>query len=157
MPSKRDIETFVTHVCKDYNIAVDKSMTMGNCTNCQQMINQCTLDSSSFAPPPSPSQSSHVSSSASPSAYLNEIHYSIYDSYQRYIRFFKKECFDPCRRFGRFDERITISHDNRVIETTMCQMNFFKWFIISGGMQLFLDSIYNKTLHVNTQYVFDCV
>jgi len=58
----------------------------------------------------------------------NIIHFNVYLSYRSQLKAYSKQLFDPFRR----RERITFTYDNigkKNIETTIGQMNFFRWVI----------------------------
>ncbi len=54
----------------------------------------------------------------------NIIHFNVYLSYRSQLKAYSKQQFDPFRR----RDRITfISADNQSLETTIGQLNFFRW------------------------------
>jgi len=56
----------------------------------------------------------------------NVIHFNVYLSYRSQLKAYSKQLFDPFRR----RERITFIFDNKnSIETTIGQLNFFRWVI----------------------------
>ena len=53
----------------------------------------------------------------------NGSHFTVYDSYKSQLKSFSKKRFDPfCRR-----ERISYTHKGLSLNTTVGQLNFFKW------------------------------
>lgn len=56
----------------------------------------------------------------------NIIHFNVYLSYRSQLKAYSKQLFDPFRR----RERLTFKCDNKTsIETTIGQLNFFRWII----------------------------
>ena len=56
----------------------------------------------------------------------NVVHFNVYLSYRSQLKAYSKQLFDPFRR----RERITFIFDNKnSIETTIGQLNFFRWVI----------------------------
>ena len=56
----------------------------------------------------------------------NVLHFNVYLSYRSQLKAYSKQLFDPFRR----RERITFIFDNKnSIETTIGQLNFFRWVI----------------------------
>lgn len=58
---------------------------------------------------------------------MNIIHFNVYLSYRSQLKAYSKQLFDPFRR----RDRITFMYDNdsKSIETTIGQLNFFRWVI----------------------------
>jgi hypothetical protein len=71
----------------------------------------------------------------------NVIHFNVYLSYRSQLKAYSKQQFDPFRR----RDRITfISTDNQSLETTIGQLNFFRWVLqndILDYVTLHLDEI----------------
>lgn len=72
----------------------------------------------------------------------NIIHFNVYLSYRSQLKAYSKQLFDPFRR----RDRITFMYDNNEhnIETTIGQLNFFRWVIqndILGYIQDHLGEI----------------
>jgi hypothetical protein len=71
----------------------------------------------------------------------NIIHFNVYLSYRSQLKAYSKQQFDPFRR----RDRITfISADNQPLETTIGQLNFFRWVLqndILDYVTLHLDDI----------------
>ena len=55
----------------------------------------------------------------------------IRNDYQTQLRAYTRRMFDPFRR----SQRYVLDYEDRVIETTIGQMNFFKWVIENGHWQ----------------------
>lgn len=69
----------------------------------------------------------------------NVIHFNVYLSYRSQLKAYSKQQFDPFRR----RDRITfISADNQSLETTIGQLNFFRWVLQND----ILDYV---TLHID--------
>ena len=52
--------------------------------------------------------------------------FNLYDEYRAQLKSFTKKFFDPFRRHDRISY---IINENDTIETTIGQLNFFKWFL----------------------------
>lgn len=61
----------------------------------------------------------------------------VHSNYRSQLKAFSKQQFDPFRR----RERIIFEvHNNRTIETTVGQLNFFRWAIEAGVLQYVIDN-----------------
>lgn len=57
---------------------------------------------------------------------MNIVHFNVYLSYRSQLKAYSKQLFDPFRR----RDRITFVYDgNKKLETTIGQLNFFRWII----------------------------
>lgn len=71
----------------------------------------------------------------------NIIHFNVYLSYRSQLKAYSKQLFDPFRR----RERITFVYDahNSKFETTIGQLNFFRW-IIQNDILEYIKLRYNE-------------
>ena len=69
----------------------------------------------------------------------NSKHLNIFQDYKLMLKSFKKKKFDPFCRC----ERILISLNNHNLETTVGQLNFFKWIIKNNIFQYIKDNKLN--------------
>lgn len=69
----------------------------------------------------------------------NNEYFKIYDDYKQQLKAFSKQQFDPFRR----RERIIFLYDkdNNSIETTIGQLNFFKWILKNNILGYIVDNI----------------
>lgn len=56
----------------------------------------------------------------------NQHYFNVYSNYRSQLKAFKKIKFDPFRRRERID---FYYNDNQYVETTIGQLNFFRWFV----------------------------
>jgi hypothetical protein len=71
---------------------------------------------------------------------VNVIHFNVYLSYRSQLKAYSKQLFDPFRR----RDRITFMYeDNKSIETTIGQLNFFRWVIQNDILQYITENITN--------------
>lgn len=77
----------------------------------------------------------------------NIIHFNVYLSYRSQLKAYSKQLFDPFRR----RDRITFFFDtNKSIETTIGQLNMFRWILqndILDYINIYLDIIENDMVH----------
>lgn len=71
----------------------------------------------------------------------NVIHFNVYLSYRSQLKAYSKQQFDPFRR----RDRIMFHHDIdcQPIETTIGQLNFFRW-ILQNNILSYIDENYDK-------------
>jgi hypothetical protein len=55
-------------------------------------------------------------------------------SYRARLNTHSKKYFDPFRRGKRFDYRYDKNDNEKVVETTLCQLNFFRWLFLHNLM-----------------------
>lgn len=68
----------------------------------------------------------------------NVVHFNVYLSYRSQLKAYSKHAFDPFRR----RERITFFYDaTNSIETTIGQLNFFRWMIENNILQYIHDHL----------------
>lgn len=66
----------------------------------------------------------------------NVMHFNVYLSYRSQLKAYSKQLFDPFRR----RDRITFMYDNnKSIETTIGQLNFFRW-ILQNDILNYIES-----------------
>jgi hypothetical protein len=64
---------------------------------------------------------------------MNVIHFNVYLSYRSQLKAYSKQLFDPFRRRDRI--MFYYENDNKSIETTIGQLNFFRWVLQNDIMQ----------------------
>ena len=64
-------------------------------------------------------------------------YFNVYSNYRSQLKAFKKIQFDPFRRRERID---FYYKDNEYIETTIGQLNFFRWFVENGLLDYVKDN-----------------
>lgn len=70
----------------------------------------------------------------------NVVHFNVYLSYRSQLKAFSKQQFDPFRR----RDRITFFYEkNKSIETTVGQLNFFRW-VVDNNILEYINSNYDK-------------
>ena len=67
----------------------------------------------------------------------------IYQDYRSQLKAYKKACFDPFRRRQRLSFTIDQDSSSTSINTTVGQLNFFKW-AIDGGVIKFIDEHFDN-------------
>jgi hypothetical protein len=68
----------------------------------------------------------------------NVFHFNVYLSYRSQLKAYSKQLFDPFRR----RERITFAFDgNATIETTIGQLNFFRWVLQNDIIEYVVSNI----------------
>ena len=82
---------------------------------------------------------------------INEKQFNVFQNYKLMGKSFKKKKFDPfCR-----GDRIILNYKTLSIETTVGQLNFFKWAISNNIVdyitenKIFLDNEHSKYVHEN--------
>ena len=76
----------------------------------------------------------------------NIVHFNVYLSYRSQLKAYSKQLFDPFRR----RDRITFQYDNnKSIETTIGQLNFFRW-VIQNDILLY---IYQNISHIEKDMI----
>lgn len=71
---------------------------------------------------------------------MNIVHFNVYLSYRSQLKAYSKQLFDPFRR----RDRITFMYDNnKSIETTVGQLNFFRW-ILQNDILEYIDKNINQ-------------
>lgn len=60
---------------------------------------------------------------------INDETYDIHINYKAQLKSYKKRYFDPFRRKKRFNYVYVINNEVRILQTTIGQLNFFKWAI----------------------------
>lgn len=68
---------------------------------------------------------------------VNNKRFKVYDSYKLKLKSYKKSRFDPFCRWERI--QVPIENNTRCIETTVGQLNFFKWAIENNVVQYIKD------------------
>jgi hypothetical protein len=64
---------------------------------------------------------------------MNIIHFNVYLSYRSQLKAYSKQLFDPFRRRDRII--FYYENDNKSIETTIGQLNFFRWVLQNDILQ----------------------
>lgn len=78
---------------------------------------------------------------------INQSRLKIYDDYKLKLRAYSKKRFDPFCRW----ERITIPFDeNKHVQTTIGQLNFFKWALENNIISYIQDNL--KTIEMDMNY-----
>lgn len=67
----------------------------------------------------------------------NDEYFNVYSNYRSQLKAFKKIQFDPFRRRERID---FYYEENDYIETTIGQLNFFRWFVENGLLEYVKDN-----------------
>lgn len=68
--------------------------------------------------------------------YVSIFDRTIQNDYHNQLRAYTRRLFDPFRR----SSRMVLDYEDRGIETTIGQMNFFKWLIEKGHWQTIVDN-----------------
>lgn len=71
----------------------------------------------------------------------NIYHFNVHLSYRSQLRAFTKQCFDPFRRRDRINFHYDTHDDSKNIETTVGQLNFFRW-VLSNDILRYIDEHY---------------
>lgn len=70
---------------------------------------------------------------------MNIVHFNVYLSYRSQLKAYSKQLFDPFRR----RDRITFMYDNnKSIETTVGQLNFFRWILQNNILEYINTNIH---------------
>ena len=90
--------------------------------------------------------------------YTNEgdcSYFNVHVSYEAQLKSFKKQYFDPFRRSCKFWYNYNPKHKDKVIYTTIGQLNFFKWALdnkILEYIEFNYDTLSNKMVNSNKEY-----
>lgn len=69
---------------------------------------------------------------------MNIVHFNVYLSYRSQLKAYSKQLFDPFRR----RDRISFLYDNnRHLETTIGQLNFFRWILQNNILEYITQNI----------------
>lgn len=82
---------------------------------------------------------------------LNKGKINLYNSYKNQLKAYSKLQFDPFRRHN----RIVIEKNKEKYETTIAQLNFFKWVIEIGLIDWLMEDNYKNLLHVEAHMSID--
>ena len=71
--------------------------------------------------------------------------FNVYKKYKDALKSYTKEKFDPFKRTKNIKDKFDLynKYTKETIETTICQLNFFKW-LISNNIHEYLDKNINK-------------
>lgn len=58
---------------------------------------------------------------------VNGKDFNVYNSYNAHLDSYQKKLFDPCKRKYKNFPPFDITYNGKVIQTTLCQLNYFKW------------------------------
>lgn len=64
--------------------------------------------------------------------------FNVYDSYRNELKGNHKQIFDPFRRNSRIYVRV--KNANKILETTIAQLNYFRWIITNNILKYILDN-----------------
>lgn len=85
--------------------------------------------------------------------YVNDIPFNVHQSYKNMLKAYSKKLFDPFRRHTRVYIDCTFQ-SNKLLETTVAQLTFFKWAIdnnVLGYAMEYKDAI-KKDMDANTKH-----
>lgn len=81
------------------------------------------------------------------------IYFNIYTDYKAQLKAYSKKFFDPFKR----RERILFKYNNdKEIETTIGQLNIFKWIIENNILSYILENIEDISDQMNKNYICNC-